>query len=465
MMLPATLRRVAAAAALVLTASVAAAEIRRPLSDAAWRVDRDAVRRLLKEGADVNGRDGDGATALIWASYRDDLETVDLLLRSGAQVNAANDLGATALWAAGQNGSAAVVQRLIEAKADPNLALTSGETPLMVASRTGNAAVVTLLLRAGAKVDVKATRGQTALMWAVAQRHHAVTKLLIDAGADIHARSSVWNLVMAVSPHGMLEYNRTIPHGDDSALMFAARNGDLESAKLLVAAGANPKDKEASGVTAVAMAAHAGYTEIVEFLLDKGADPNGSEGGFTALHAAIMRRDERMARALLTHKADPNEPVRMWTPTRRSSRDWNFNPEMVGATPFWLAARTSSPAIMRLLVEHGAQTRVVHAVKYHGGDPPVPRSQTTTPLMAAVGMGGGFVWVPAENSQREALALECVKLALELGSDINAANDDGRTALDAANQLRFSKVVAFLTENGAKPGTPSPRRPGAPTNR
>jgi ankyrin repeat protein len=465
MALPTHVRRFAAAAALMLTATVAAAEIRRPLSDAAWRVDRDGVRRLLKEGADVNARDGDGGTALLWASYRDDLETVDVLLRAGAQVNAANDLGATALWAASQNGSAAMVGRLLAANADPNLALQSGETALMVASRAGSTAVVSQLVKAGARIDVQATRGQTALMWAVAQRHHAVTKLLIDAGADIHARSSVWNLVMAVTPHGMLQYNRTVPHGSDTALMFAARNGDLESAKLLVAAGANPNDKEAAGITAVAMAAHAGFTDIVEFLLEKGADPNGSEGGFTALHAAIMRRDERMAKALLAHKADPNEPVRMWTPTRRSSRDWNFNPEMVGATPFWLAARAASPSIMRLLADHGANVRVIHHVDYHGGDPPVPRSQTTTPLMAAVGMGGGSVWVPAEASQREALVLESAKLALELGSDINAANDDGRTALDGANQARLAKVVAFLTEQGAKAGQPTNRRPGAPTNR
>src|SRR5213078_5332408 len=76
--------------------------------------------------------------------------------------------------------------------------------------------------------------------------------------------------------------------------------------------------------------------------------------GFTALHAAIMHRDEPMVRALLAHGADPNLPVRSWTPTRRSSRDWNFNPELIGATPFWLAARFTEPEIMRLLVKHGA---------------------------------------------------------------------------------------------------------------
>lgn len=452
-------------AGLLALPPLAFAQSRRPLSDAAWRVEHDEVRRLLRQKVDVNGKDGDGTSALHWASYRDDGETADLLLRAGADVNAANDLGATPLWAASQNGSAEMVRRLLKAGANPNLALGSGETPLMVASRAGSGEVVSQLLAAGATVDATGTRGQTALMWAVAQKHPDVVKLLIDAGADIHARSSVWHLVMAVSPHGMLQYNKSIPHGADTALLFAARIGDLASAKLLLGAGANPNDRDAWGVSATAMAAHAGFTDLVELLLEQGADPNGSAPGFAPLHAAIMRRDERMVRALLDHKADPNEPVRFWTPTRRSSRDWNFNPEFVGATPFWLAARATSPAIMRLLVERGANPRVVHHVDYHAGDPPAPRSQTTTPLMAAVGMGGGSVWVPPERSEREALARESVMLAFELGSDVNAANDDGRTALDAANQLRYTSVAEFLTSRGGRLGQANDKHTDRPTNR
>ena len=461
-------RGLLAAAAMVLAlAAPVAAQGRRPLSDAAWRVDRAAVRQLLAQRVDVNARDGDGSTALHWASYRDDGETVDLLLKAGAAVNAANDLGATALWAAAQNGSADVVQRLLRAGADANAALRSGETPLMVAARAGSVPVVSQLVDAGAAVDRAATRGQTALMWAVAQKHPDVVARLIAAGASIQQRSSTWHLVMAVSPHGMLEYNKTIPHGHDTALLFAARVGDLASARLLVAAGADVNDRDAWGVSATAMAAHAGHTDLVELLLGAGAtpDPPGPEPGFTALHAAILRRNDRMVQALLDHGADPNAPVRFWTPTRRSSRDWNFNPEFVGATPFWLAARATAPAIMRLLVQHGANPRVVHHVAYHAGDPPAPRSQTTTPLMAAVGMGGGFVWSQPARGEREALALETATLALELGSDINASNDDGRTALDAANQQRFATVAAFLTERGGRLGQAKERPASPPANR
>lgn len=449
----------------ILAAGNAHAQSRPPLSEAARAVDREAVSRLLAQGVNVNATEGDGATALQWASYRDDGDTADRLLKAGAKVNLANDLGATPLWAACVNGSESMVRRLLQAGADPNLSLLSGESPLMAASRVGAAPVVSQLLAKGAKVNVTATRGQTALMWAVSQHHPAVVRLLIENGSDIHAKSAAWSQVMAVSPHGMLQYNKNVPHGGDTALMFASRNGDLESARLLIAAGANVDDADAWDVSATAMAAHAGFNHIVELLLSKGANPNTSGGGFSALHAAVLRRDEKMVSLLLTHKADVNARVLSWTPTRRSSRDWNFNPELVGATPYWLAARAMAPAVMRLLADRGADTRVIHHAEYHGGDPPEPRSQTTTPLMAAVGMGGGVPWVNIERNEREPLVLAAARLAVELGADVNAANDDGRTALDAAKAAKYESVVEFLTSKGAKPGSPNNTRTGTAVNR
>jgi len=459
---------IAPLAAIVLLAAprAADAQVRPPLSEAAKNVDRESVRRLIGQHANVNATEGDGSTALHWAAYRDDLNIADQLLNGGANANAANDLGVTPLWAAAVNGSEAMTRRLLQAGADPNLSQISGETPLMAASRSGGAAVVSQLLAKGAKTGAAGARGQTALMWAVAQKHPDVVKLLIAAGADINQKSAALSQVMAVSPHGMLQYNKNVPFGGDTALMFAARVGDLESARLLLGAGARPNDADASGISATAMAAHAGFTDIVELLLDKGADPNTSGAGFTALHAAVMRRDDRMVSALLAHKADPNAKVLSWTPTRRSSRDWNFNPELVGATPYWLAARATAPSIMKMLLEHGADGKVVHHVAYHGGDPIVERSQTTTPLTAALGMGGGVPWVTIEPAQREALALESAKIAVEHGAEVNLPNDDGRTALDAAKRLKYESVVAFLTEHGATPGASNGRsRPDAATNR
>jgi ankyrin repeat protein len=423
-------------------ANAAAADA--PLVDAAKSADWISVRALVGRRADVNAAAADGTTALHWASYHDDLEGADLLIRAGARVGAANDLGATPLWAASQNGSAAMVRRLLQAGADPNAALLAGETPLMVAARSGNPEVVELLLSKGANVNARATRGQTPLMWAVAQKHPDVVKVLLAHGADIHARSDVWSQVMAVPPHGVLEYNRAIPHGGDAALMFAARSGDLASARLLVEVGANVNDADAWGVSALVLAAHSGYRELVALLLRYGADANSAAAGFTALHEAIMRRDETMATALLAHGADANTPLRTWTPTRRQSTDFSFAPELVGATPFWLAARFAEPALMRLLLEHGADPLFVHRATYWAGDPAEPRTQVTTALMAATGMGGGAAWVRPRRAESEAAMLEAVKLAVELGVNVNIVNSDGRTALDAARALKYETVVSFL---------------------
>ena len=127
-------------------------------------------------------------------------------------------------------------------------------------------------------------------------------------GADVHARTESWTQMMAVPPHGLPEYNRMIPHGADTALMFAARVGDAVSAKLLVEAGANVNDHDAWGVSATTLAAFSGYGDVARYLLDKGADPNNDKPGFTALHCAIMRRDEQTVAALLAHGANPNAP-------------------------------------------------------------------------------------------------------------------------------------------------------------
>jgi ankyrin repeat protein len=448
---------------LSLAVPLMGASLPRPaLVEAAKNSDHDTLRVLLQKKTDVNAAEGDGSTALLWASYRDDLEGADLLIRAGAKVNAANDLGVTPLWAASQNGSAAMVRKLLDAGANPNMALLAGETAVMVAARSGYPEIVAQLLAKGANPNAHGSRGQTALMWAVSQEHPEVVKVLLAHGADVHARSAVWSDVMAVPPHGHLPYNKAIPHGGETALMFAARLGDLPSLKLLVAAGAKVNDADAWGVSAVVLAAHSGFTEMVEFLLEKGADPNQAPAGFTALHEAIMRRDEKMVAALLDHGADPNAPLKTWTPTRRSSDDFHFAPALVGATPFWLAARFTQPNVMRLLVKHGADPLFAHRASYvaeEGGFGGRERTEAITALMAAVGMAGrAQAWVEPARREREALALEAVKLASELGVDVNAANTDGRTALDGAKALKYESVVNFLLEKGARSGQPAPQK-------
>jgi uncharacterized protein len=429
--------------------------------DAVRKGDLEALRSLIQKGTNVNEAEPDGATALHWAAYRDDLQSADALLKAGAKPNAANDLGATPLWTAAQNGSEAMVKRLLAAGGNPNLALLSGETPLMVAARTGSAPVVELLLAKGADINAAGTRKQTALMWAVAQKHPEVVKVLLARGANIHARSATWTDVEAVPPHGYLPYNKAFSHGNDTALMFASLVGDLASAKLLVAAGANVNDTDAWGVSATAMAAHSKFEDVLEFLLEKGADAGADAAGFSALHPAVMHHSRRMVRALLEHGANPNAVLKTWTPERRASKDFSFHTELVGATPLWLAARTLQPEVMRLLLQHGADPKFVFRSEYvpdgQGGasaeDVFRKRVVVTTVLMAAVGMGGGNEWVPVDRNAKEALTTEAVKIAVEGGADLNVENPaDGRTALDAARSLRYANVIKLLEESGAKGG-------------
>ncbi|MFN7920974.1 MAG: ankyrin repeat domain-containing protein [Bryobacteraceae bacterium] len=382
--------------------------------------------------------DGDGTTPLHVASHENDVQMATQLIRAGANVNAETDLGVTPLWLACEIGSSPMVRLLLEAGADPNRALLRGETPLMAAAKAGNADVVERLLSKGANPNARATRGQTALMWAVSQRRLDAARALVAHGADVHARSETWSQMMAVPPHGYPEYNRMIPHGGNTALLFAARVGDLEAARILVAAGANVNDADAWGVSATVLAAHSGFREMVEFFLAKGADPNASGAGFAALHEAIMRRDEAMVAALLARGANANAKLRTWTPTRRSSKDFHFEPGMVGASPLWMAARFQEPGIVKLLIKHGADAKVVHVsevVVEKGGYE--KKKSSASALEAALGKGTGSAWVDAVGD-RAAARYETVRVLVENGAEVSAK------AVEAGRSLGDARVAELL---------------------
>ncbi len=408
----------------------------------------ESVQGLLKQNVDVNAAQGDGSTALHWAADLDNLPIADLLLRAGARVNAANDLGATPLYLACRNRSASMVDRLLAAGADANSKLLNGETALMTCARTGEPKTVKALLVHGADAKAKEpAHDQTALMWAAAQTHPEAVAMLIEFGADVWARSRAYEQTVVgeeTQRAGREELNYTVIRGGGTPLLFAARNGDAESVKLLLAAGTSADDSLPDGTSALVLAAHSGQTDAAIALLDKGADPNTMGVGYTALHAAVLRSDLKLVKALLAHRADPNLRMTKGTPVRRDTTDFNLLAPLIGSTPYLLAAKFLEPEIMQALVAGGA-------------DPKLTMPNGATPLMLAAGMGSGF-----ERSRRgiavidfgkvepETQVLEAVKTAFNLSGDVNATNQAGDTALHSAAAWGYDTVVQFLADHGAE---------------
>jgi ankyrin repeat protein len=409
-----------------------------------------AVRNLLKSHVDVNATQGDGATALHWAVQYGDSAMVEMLLHAGSRVNVANDLGVTPLYLGCTNRDAAMVQKLLSSEADPNAKLLNGETVLMNCARTGNAESVKALITAGARVNVKEPEhDQTALMWAAAERHPEAVKVLLEAGADLRARSRTYSQIVTsevTQRAGREELNYTVFRGGSTPLLFAARSGDVECVRLLLAAGAAVNDQLPNGMSALVLAAHSGNGEAAGLLLEKGADPNADSIGYTALHAAVLRSDVALVKNLLTHGAKPNAMITKGTSLRRNSQDYNLPATLIGATPYWLAAKFVEPDIMRALAAAGADT----AMSLGDG---------TTPLMAAAGTKEpnardtdrrGLALIDGGKLPDEPRVVDAVAVALQQPGDINAANKSGDTALHAAAAMGYDRVITMLAEKGAQ---------------
>jgi uncharacterized protein len=438
------------------------------LIDAVRRVDSAAVRRLLEQKVDVNAVQPDGATALHWAAHRNDLAIADLLLRAGAKVDAADEGGVTPLGLASVNGSAAMVERLLKAGANPN---AGRESPVLSAARSGNVDVMTLLLANGGDANAKEpVRGQTALMWAAAEKHADVVRVLIDHGADVTAKTVPVRTAGGGRGGGIGGLGGGMGGGSNGAngftpLLFAVRAGDLASVRLLAGAGANVNDTSADNMSALVLATVRAKVDIALFLLDKGADANLAGSGFTALHwasgsweteltvtsitpdregeewrtvAGLRERRLDLVKALLEHGADPNARVRR-PPQRVGSSKNPGLPELVGATPFVIAAVGGAADVMRVLAEHGAD---VHAKTSSNG----------TPLMAAAGLGRaiGEVLVPETDN------FAAAKLLFELGAvDVNAVDTLGNSALHYAAFMRRDSIVQLLVDHGARLDVPN----------
>lgn len=384
--------------------------------------NRDAVRALLGGGAKDEAANPQGAAALIWAASHNKPEMMDILLAAGADAKAANEYGASALYGAAGGTDPVLTSKLLQAGADPNAGLMSGETPLMEAARQGNLEIVKALLAAGADPNtLEKNAGQNALMWAISDRHSAITKELVDHKADVNQAS---------------RYGAT-------PLMFAAQ-GDVESTRILLAAGANPNSVVPdNGQTALIIASTMGQLDVVKALLDKGADPNIKDANsFTALHAAVRDSDYGLERssiptsaaivkALLAHGANPNARLKQDKQTVRAVNELAFQ----GATPLALAAEVNNLEAIKALVEGGA-------------DPSIPTERGTTALILSSGAGTDVQ--RARSMEERATALETAKYLVEHGVDVNAKGQFGWTALHAASYQGLNDVISYLTSRGGK---------------
>jgi ankyrin repeat protein len=443
--------KILSGSAVVLLASALSLAAEGTLIDAVKNGNLDEVRALLKQRVDVNAIEGDGSTALHWASHLDNLPGADLLIRAGANVNAANDIGVTPLYLACTNRNGRMVDRLVTAGANPNAILLSGETVLMECARTGDLDAVKALLAGGANVNAMgSSHAQTALMWAAAQRHAKIVAALIESGADVRARSRTYQSIVTSEGQGLekrkdpAELNYTVLRGGSTPLLFAARSDDVESARLLLAAGADVNDALPDGTSALTLAAHSGNEAVATLLLEKGANPNEAGVGYTPLHAAVLRGEPGLVKALLTHRANPNVRITAGTPIRRSSQDFAIPKALIGATPYFMAAKFLEVEIMRTLIAAGA-------------DPALGTPDGTTPLMAAAGTGASLSsdrrGVGTDDGggrlEPQSRVLDAVQAAIDLGGDVNATNQAGNTALHSAAFLGYDSVVQRLVDRNA----------------
>jgi uncharacterized protein len=427
------------------------------VADAVMRGKKDVLRTLLQQKADVNLPQIDGTTALHWAVRADDLETTDLLLRAGAKVTAANRDGATPMQLAAVNGNAAIIERLLKAGVDANAPLSSsGDTALMLAARTGKPEAVKVLLDGGAKTDARETWGDTtALMWAVAEGNHAVVRMLIDRGADVNARSK---FVPSATGRGFEGATPVAARSNQSAeenasgsltpLMFAARQGDLNSARMLVAAGAEINARGGDGKDSLGLAIFNGGYDVASFLIDNHANVNQADAQrFTPLFWAVDRRNMETAPnfpwivtadplPLIKKLLDAGANVNFLVNNTPRARMRDGSPRIVFATALMRAAFSGDIELVRLLLAHGADTKVIS-------------KDSETALMAACGTG----FIPGYSKGRTpAERLEVVKLLIDLGQDVNAADDYGITPLMVAANIGDVPIIQYLIDKGADLG-------------
>jgi ankyrin repeat protein len=471
-----------------VAASPIAAAAETPLLDAAERGDRAAALQLLAKGADANAPGPDGTTALMWAAANDDLELLRALIAAGANVTLTNQFGTSALIESAIVGSAPAIGALLEAGADPNARNPEGETPLMAVARSGRVEAARRLLDAGADVNARENwGGQTALMWAAAQGQADMVKLLASRGAEVNARGVVrqWERKVITEPRP-----KDLNKGGFTPLLYAAREGCVDCARHLIAAGADPDLEDPERMTPLNLALLNLHFDFAAYMIEAGADVNKwdlfgrsplymaadvstlpvkGNGAMAVLPSEDSITALDVAQLLLDAGANPNLQLKRRPPYRDVPQDRGGDTILAqGATPLLRAARAGDAAFVALLLEHKALVDL-------------PSKEGVTPLMAAAGVEFGTRVTRGRNRTDEGV-LAAMKLLVDAGADVNARMvvEPGRnptdglsqaaafavalrrpsqvpsalavpdqTALHGAAQRGFTAFVKFLAEHGA----------------
>ena len=530
----------------------AAAPDESPVADASARGDVEAVRALIREGADPNAAQADGMTALHWSALNDEIEIAEVLLYAGANPQSTTRLGGyTPLHLASRAGNAAVVEALLEAGADPGAYTTTGVTAMHFAAEANATEVIRALVVAGADLDAKDSfSSRTPLMFASARNATAALQALLDFDADVSLATAIKDYekiseeateesarrtrvreaakdpkeeedeeedtqganarrggqgqqgrpdegraqppALPNAPKALTSIEQIGKQGGFTALHYAARNGHVEAARLLVAAGTDVDQLTAGDQSsALLVAVINGNYDLARALLESGADPNlVSDDAVGPLFATLniewslrtwypqpqaFRQQWtsylELVELLLDAGADPNQRTitHVWYASYNAGR---MGVDFAGVTPFWRAAYATDVKAMRLLVEHGADPNIwsyniINPRRRFGpnrpnagnnedgedpsGLPPVPHGGLGIhPLHAASGVGFGTSRVAQQHRAVPDGWLPSMKYLIEeLGIDPNLRDKDGLTALHNSAARGDNETILYLVSKGA----------------
>src|SRR5262252_3263429 len=438
-----------------LTATSSAIAANMTLLEAAESGDRATAMRLLGQGANPNAQSADGATAVMYASANADLDLVRALIKAGANVKLKNRFGTSALTEAAIIGSAPVIDALLKAGADPNTKNPEGETPLMAVARGGKVEAAKRLLDAGADVNAKEDwGGQSALMWAAAQSQAEMVKLLASRGADVNARGVIhqWERKVITEPRP-----KDMNKGGFTPLLYAAREGYVECAKNLIAAGADPDLDDPDRVAPLNMALLNLHFNFAAYMIKAGADldkwdlfgrspvymaadvstlPVKGNGAMAVIPSEDSITALDVARLLLEAGANPNIQLKRRPPYRDVPQDRGGDTILAqGATPLLRASRAGDAKFVELLLKHGAFVDL-------------PSKEGVTPLMAAAGVEFGTRVTRGRNRTNEGV-LATMTLLVDAGADVNA-----RMVVEPRNETPngTSAAASYTIQARTRPG-------------